>query len=115
MSMIQRRSNKFPNFALLKPARTSRKQGGQSKASKSLVCLPAQLATIWSDNIFAGITNQRETAVAWSRKTGKPLCRAIVWTDSRTKNHVVFFEKRLREVGLNGKKGNAGVNELREL
>jgi glycerol kinase len=62
-----------------------------------------------------GITNQRETAVAWSRKTGKPLCKAIVWTDSRTKNHVAFFEKKLREVGLNGKKGDAGVNELREL
>jgi hypothetical protein len=43
------------------------------------------------------------------------LCKAIVWTDSRTKNHVAFFEKKLREVGLNGKKGEAGVNELREL
>src|SRR5689334_7323557 len=31
-----------------------------------------------------GITNQRETAVAWSRKTGKPLYRAIVWQDRRT-------------------------------
>lgn len=63
----------------------------------------------------AGITNQRETTVAWSRKTGKPLCRAIVWTDSRTKNHVAFYEKKLREVGLNGKKGEEGVNELREM
>jgi hypothetical protein len=43
------------------------------------------------------------------------LCKAIVWTDSRTKNLVAFFEKKLREVGLNGKKGEAGVNELREL
>jgi len=79
-------------------------------------CLP--VTCILSNSIliyFAGITNQRETAVAWSRKTGKPLCRAIVWTDSRTKNHVAFFEKKLREVGLNGKKGEAGVNELREL
>jgi glycerol kinase len=31
-----------------------------------------------------GITNQRETAVAWSRETGKPLCNAIVWQDRRT-------------------------------
>jgi glycerol kinase len=31
-----------------------------------------------------GITNQRETAVAWSRSTGKPLQRAIVWQDRRT-------------------------------
>lgn len=31
-----------------------------------------------------GITNQRETGVAWDRKTGKPLCNAIVWSDART-------------------------------
>ncbi|MCU1365202.1 MAG: glpK, partial [Ilumatobacteraceae bacterium] len=31
-----------------------------------------------------GITNQRETAGAWSRSTGKPLHRAIVWQDRRT-------------------------------
>ena len=31
-----------------------------------------------------GITNQRETAVVWSRKTGKPIYNAIVWQDRRT-------------------------------
>jgi glycerol kinase len=31
-----------------------------------------------------GITNQRETVVAWDRNTGKPLARAIVWQDRRT-------------------------------
>ncbi len=31
-----------------------------------------------------GITNQRETVVAWSRSTGRPLARAIVWQDRRT-------------------------------
>jgi len=31
-----------------------------------------------------GITNQRETAVAWDRRTGQPLHRAIVWQDRRT-------------------------------
>lgn len=65
--------------------------------------------------VTAGITNQRETTVAWSRTTGKPLCRAIVWTDSRTKNHVAFYEKKLREVGINDKKGEAAVDELREM
>ena len=29
------------------------------------------------------ITNQRESAAAWSRKTGEPLCRTIVWQDNR--------------------------------
>jgi glycerol kinase len=31
-----------------------------------------------------GITNQRETVVAWDPKTGEPLHRAIVWQDRRT-------------------------------
>ena len=31
-----------------------------------------------------GITNQRETIVAWDRTTGRPLHRAIVWQDRRT-------------------------------
>ena len=31
-----------------------------------------------------GITNQRETVVAWDPRTGEPLHRAIVWQDRRT-------------------------------
>src|SRR5829696_1951839 len=31
-----------------------------------------------------GITNQRETAVAWDRDSGQPRHRAIVWQDRRT-------------------------------
>jgi glycerol kinase len=31
-----------------------------------------------------GITNQRETALAWDRESGEPLARALVWQDRRT-------------------------------
>ncbi len=31
-----------------------------------------------------GITNQRETAVVWDRRTGEPVHHAIVWQDTRT-------------------------------
>jgi glycerol kinase len=31
-----------------------------------------------------GITNQRETVVAWDRSSGRPVHRAIVWQDRRT-------------------------------
>ena len=31
-----------------------------------------------------GITNQRETVVAWDRRTGVPVAKAIVWQDRRT-------------------------------
>ncbi len=38
-----------------------------------------------ADEICAvGITNQRETVVAWNRVTGKPICNAIVWQCRRT-------------------------------
>ncbi|MFK8054959.1 MAG: glycerol kinase GlpK [Saprospiraceae bacterium] len=37
-----------------------------------------------SDVAAIGITNQRETCVAFSAKTGKALTRAIVWQDKRT-------------------------------
>jgi glycerol kinase len=34
--------------------------------------------------VAIGITNQRETVVAWSRSTGQPYGTAIVWQDRRT-------------------------------
>lgn len=42
-----------------------------------------------------GITNQRETVVAWDKVTGEPLTRAIVWQDRRTEP----FCDELREAG----------------
>lgn len=36
------------------------------------------------DIAAVGITNQRETTVVWDRRTGAPICRAIVWQDRRT-------------------------------
>lgn len=43
-----------------------------------------------------GITNQRETTVVWNRKTGKPICNAIVWQDRRT----AAYCKSIAEKGL---------------
>lgn len=37
-----------------------------------------------SDLVAIGITNQRETVVAWDRESGKALSNAIVWQDTRT-------------------------------
>ena len=37
-----------------------------------------------SEIVAVGITNQRETAVVWDRKTGEPVYNAIVWQDTRT-------------------------------
>ncbi|WP_068070719.1 glycerol kinase GlpK [Novosphingobium lentum] len=52
----------------------------------TLVCAQAVVAQAgWAEQIAAiGITNQRETVVAWDRTSGEPLARAIVWQDRRT-------------------------------
>ena len=42
-----------------------------------------------------GITNQRETALVWDRKTGRPVYNAIVWQDRRTAEYC----DRLKEDG----------------
>ncbi|WP_298463828.1 glycerol kinase GlpK [uncultured Erythrobacter sp.] len=42
-----------------------------------------------------GITNQRETVVAWDKSTGEPLTRAIVWQDRRTEPFCI----ELRQAG----------------
>ena len=34
--------------------------------------------------VAIGIANQRETTVVWNRRTGQPICPAIVWQDRRT-------------------------------
>merc|ERR1719355_113148 len=57
-------------------------QGVLSKAS----CSSADIAAI-------GITNQRETTVAWDRETGEPLYKAIVWLDLRTAETVHALSK----------------------
>ena len=43
-----------------------------------------------------GITNQRETAIVWDRKTGEPVYNAIVWQDRRTS----AFCDELKKAGL---------------
>ena len=44
----------------------------------------ADAGTDASEIAGIGITNQRETVVAWDRDTGEPLHRALVWQDRRT-------------------------------
>lgn len=41
-----------------------------------------------------GITNQRESAVAWDKQTGEPLRNTIVWSDVRTDDIVHSLKQR---------------------
>jgi glycerol kinase len=53
---------------------------------KSLACALEVIPRVGGAAAVAciGITNQRETVVAWDKSTGEPLTRAIVWQDRRT-------------------------------
>ena len=44
--------------------------------------------------VALGISNQRETSVAWDRKTGKPVYNAIVWQCARGKAITEKLEAR---------------------
>jgi glycerol kinase len=45
-----------------------------------------------------GITNQRETVLAWNRSTGQPYGRAIVWQDRRTTDLCEDLQPHLQKV-----------------
>ena len=45
-----------------------------------------------------GITNQRETVIAWDKKTGKPLYNAIVWQCRRTADYMQEITPKYGEI-----------------
>ncbi|WP_284124488.1 glycerol kinase GlpK [Parerythrobacter aestuarii] len=52
---------------------------------RTFACAREMVDKVGVDRIACiGITNQRETVVAWDRQTLEPLSRAIVWQDRRT-------------------------------
>ncbi len=55
----------------------SSQAGVATEVLEKIGASPADVAAI-------GITNQRETTVVWDRRTGQPICNAIVWQDRRT-------------------------------
>lgn len=52
--------------------------------SRTLACAREAVGQCKVAIAAVGITNQRETVVAWDRTTGAALARAIVWQDRRT-------------------------------
>ncbi|MDY6367428.1 MAG: glycerol kinase GlpK [Clostridia bacterium] len=46
-----------------------------------------------SEVVGIAVTNQRETVIAWDKKTGKPLYNAIVWQCRRTADFMQRLEK----------------------
>ena len=56
-------------------------------AMQQEILQPKDLAAI-------GITNQRETVILWNKRTGRALCNAIVWQDTRVEGMVAEFAKQ---------------------
>ncbi len=72
-------------------------------------CVSEALATAdlaSSDLAVVGITNQRETLVAWDRATGDPLAPAIVWQDTRSAGIV---ERLAADGGLDRFRATTGL------
>ena len=52
-----------------------------------------QAGLVPDDLAAVGITNQRETTLLWSRRTGRPLHHAIVWQDTRVGDRVAAYAR----------------------
>ncbi|GGD58089.1 glycerol kinase GlpK [Erythrobacter arachoides] len=74
---------------------------------QTLACARAMVtAAGGADRIAAiGITNQRETVVAWDTASGEPLHRAIVWQDRRTANFCAELKAAGHEEAVRAKTG----------
>lgn len=48
----------------------------------------SKLGVSGEDVVGIGITNQRETTIVWNKKTGEPVCNAIVWQCRRTSEQI---------------------------
>ena len=60
--------------------------------TKEVIAAALKQADILGSDLAAiGITNQRETTVAWDVTTGHPLHNAIVWQDTRTADYLNGF------------------------
>lgn len=73
----------------------------------SLSCAREVIAALGGpDRIAAiGITNQRETVVAWDKASGEPVARAIVWQDRRTAEMCAAMKEAGREAEVQAATG----------
>lgn len=74
---------------------------------KTLACAQGLIPKAGGAAMIAciGITNQRETVVAWDRQTGEPLTNAIVWQDRRTEPFCAELRAAGHEAGVQERTG----------
>ena len=76
-----------------------------SAALSTMVEAMAKVGAACEDVAAIGITNQRETALLWDRKTGFPISRAIVWQCRRTTDRCLTLKEEGREAMIREKTG----------
>ena len=72
---------------------------------KTLACAREAIGDDGACVAAIGITNQRETVVAWDRTSGEPLARAIVWQDRRTADFCAALKESGQEAEVQAKTG----------
>ncbi len=60
---------------------------------------------IGGESAKIGIANQRESVLAWSRETGKPLSELILWSDKRTLSYCEQLKRQGKEEIIRYKTG----------
>ncbi|EGG20188.1 Glycerol kinase 2 [Cavenderia fasciculata] len=73
-----------------------------------------------SDIKAIGITNQRETTIAWNKNNGQPYHHAVVWCDTRTSSLVSRFTEKAAKLAKykdlsDEERDNQSKNHLRQL
>ena len=72
---------------------------------KTLACAREAIGDDGARVAAIGITNQRETVVAWDSTSGEPLARAIVWQDRRTADFCAALKESGQEAEVQAKTG----------
>ena len=74
---------------------------------KTLACARDATAAAGAAGRIAGIgiTNQRETVVAWDKTSGRALHRALVWQDRRTASACAVLKERGHEAAVQERTG----------
>ena len=76
-----------------------------NKTKKVLINVINKSKKLKGNILTIGITNQRETAILWDRRTGKAVYNAIVWQDRRTADFCKKYRSNKKERLINKKTG----------
>ncbi len=104
-AMVGRATQEFRQI-FPKPGWVEHRPADIWKSVLSTIELALKKAKVKGSEIAAiGITNQRETVVAWDRKTSRPFYNAIVWQDRRTSDQCSEWKNAGHEEMIRDKTG----------